>query len=272
MKKTVLIAAAAAGFWAKAQTHRFVYDVMYKKDAASEVVTKENYHLDIHPDRSEYYQRDFFIADSLITNNIPFPKDSKLNTSTIVSHKKGEELYDEYDLLENTVLKLQSKDTQTWQLTNENKKVKDLTLQKATTHYGGRNWTAWFSKEIPFQDGPYKFHGLPGLIVELYDDKSNYKFELVKSVKLDQAVNNMFIKMSKEMSVPVTLEKYKSTKLAYYDSPVNFIRNGQEGDQFFLNDGTKVNASNRREINDRMRENIKKYNNPINLDTKINYQ
>lgn len=121
MKKTVLIAAAAAGFWAKAQTHRFVYDVMYKKDAASEVVTKENYHLDIHPDRSEYYQRDFFIADSLITNNIPFPKDSKLNTSTIVSHKKGEELYDEYDLLENTVLKLQSKDTQTWQLTNETK-------------------------------------------------------------------------------------------------------------------------------------------------------
>ncbi|RTZ46750.1 GLPGLI family protein [Chryseobacterium arthrosphaerae] len=170
------------------------------------------------------------------------------------------------------MLKLQSKDTQTWQLTNENKKVKDLTLQKATTQYGGRNWTAWFSKEIPFQDGPYKFHGLPGLIVELYDDKNNYKFELVKSVKLDQPVNNMFIKMSKEMSVPVTLEKYKSTKLAYYDSPVNFIRNGQEGDQFFLNDGTKVNASNRREINDRMREDIKKYNNPINLDTKINYQ
>ncbi len=31
MKKTVLITAVAAGFWAQAQTHRFIYDVVYKK-------------------------------------------------------------------------------------------------------------------------------------------------------------------------------------------------------------------------------------------------
>lgn len=272
MKKIILTAGIAAGFWAQAQTHRFIYDVVYKKDAASEILTKENFHLDVHPDRSEYYQRDFFIADSLISNNIPFPKETKLNTSTIVAHKKGEELYDEYDLLETTILKLQTKDTQNWKLTNESKKVKDLTLQKATTHYGGRDWTAWFTKEIPFQEGPYKFHGLPGLIVELYDDKNDYKFDLVKSVKLDKHVNNMFIKMSKEMSVSTTWEKYKSTKLAYYESPINFLRNGREGDQFFLNDGTKVNPANRGEINDRMKQTIKRFNNPIDLDRKINYQ
>ncbi|MFL9832444.1 hypothetical protein ABS765_00205 [Chryseobacterium sp. ST-37] len=28
---------------------------------------------------------------------------------------------------------------------------------------------------MPFQEGPCKFHGLPGLITELYDDKNNYK-------------------------------------------------------------------------------------------------
>jgi GLPGLI family protein len=125
-------------------------------------------------------------------------------------------------------LKLQTKDTQNWKLTNESKKVKDLTLQKATTHYGGRDWTAWFTKEIPFQEGPYKFHGLPGLIVELYYDKNDYKFDLVKSVKLDKPVNNMFIKMSKEMSVPTTWEKYKSTKLAYYESLSIFSEMGEK--------------------------------------------
>lgn len=272
MKKTVLIAVVSAGFWAQAQTHRFIYDVVYKKDPASEILTKENFHLDVHPDRTDYYQRDFFIADSLISNNIQFPKDAKLNTSTIVSHKPGEEMYNEYDLLENTILKLQTNDTQNWKLTNENKKVKNLTLQKATTRYGGREWTAWFAKEIPFQEGPYKFHGLPGLIVELYDDKSNYKFELVKSTKLDKPVKNMFIDMAKQNGVSTPWEKYKSTKLAFYESPVNFIRNGIQGDQFFLNDGTQVTAANRREVNERLKENIKKYNNPIDLDKKINYK
>ncbi|MGH1516796.1 GLPGLI family protein [Chryseobacterium sp. JK1] len=272
MKKTIFLAALIAGLWAKAQTHRFIYDVVYKKDEASEFLTKENFHLDIHPDKTDYYQRDFFIADSLISGNIQFPKDAKLNTSSIVSHKAGDELYDEYDLLENTILKLQTKDSQNWKLANENKKVKDLVLQKATTHYGGREWTAWFAKEIPFQEGPYKFHGLPGLIVELYDDKNNYKFELVKSTKLDKPVKNMFIDMAKQNGVSTTWDKYKTTKLAYYDSPINFIRNGNQSDQFFLNDGTKVNPTNRREINERLRENIKKNNNPIDLDRKINYQ
>jgi len=37
---------------------------------------------------------------------------------------------------------------------------------------------------LPEKSPPYKFHGLPGLIVELYDDKNNYKFELVQSVKI----------------------------------------------------------------------------------------
>jgi hypothetical protein len=35
-----------------------------------------------------------------------------------------------------------------------------------------------------------------------------------------------------------------------------------------LNDGTKVNPANRREINDRMKQTIKRFNNPIDLDGK----
>lgn len=275
MRTTLLIAILSLSCWAKAQTHRFIYDVMYKKDAASDFITKENYHLDINTETTTYYQRDFFIADSLISNNIPFPKDVKLNTSSIIMHKMGDDNYEEYDLLENTILKLQTKDAQNWKLGKESKKVKDLTLQKATTDFGGRAWTAWFAKEIPFHEGPYKFHGLPGLIVELYDDKNNYKFELVQSVKLEKAPKNQFIDMARQMAVPVKWEKFRDTKLAFYESPVNFIKNGmgtaRSNEQFFLNDGTKVDATNLREINERMKQNIKKYNNPIDLDRKITY-
>jgi GLPGLI family protein len=270
--KKALFTLLFAGILAKAQTHRFIYDVVYKKDSTSNVQTKENYHLDIENDNITYYTRDFFIADSLISKDLPLPKGEKLNTSSIVFHKKGSENYDEFDLMEgNSILKLQSKDSQNWKLTNESKKVKDLTLQKATTNFGGRNWTAWFTKEIPFQEGPYKFHGLPGLIVELYDDKENYKFELVKSSKLNIPVKNQFIEMSRQMSVPVDWAKYQKTKLTFYESPVNFLRNGTGSDQFFLNDGTKVNPVNSHEINEKLRQNIKKFNNPINLEKAIIY-
>lgn len=270
----LLLFATIFGFFAKSQTHRFIYDVEYKKDSASSVTTKENYILDITKSEAKYYTYDFFVADSLINNNIPFPKEMKLNTSNIIVHKTGSDDFDEYDLLENTVLNLQTTDSQKWNLTNEKKKADKLNLQKATTNWGGRNWIAWFATEIPFPEGPHKFHGLPGLIVELSDDKNNYRFELAKSENISDENENQFIEMSEQMAVSISWEKYKSTKLKYYESPVNFIKNGigdSNNEEFFLNDGTVVNAKNSREINEQLRNVIKKYNNPIELDKAIVY-
>ena len=254
-----------------AQTHRFIYDVVYKKDSTSNITTKENYILDIGTKETKYYTYDFFVADSLITNNIPFPKEMKLNTSDIIVHKNNNNEFFQYELLENTVLQLQTNDTQKWNLSQEKKNVKNLSLQKAITTWGGRNWTAWFAEEIPFQEGPYKFHGLPGLIVEIYDDKKNYHFELVRSEKIKEE-ENQFIEMSEKLGIPITWEKYKTAKLKYYESPVNFIKNSAENsEQFYLNDGTIVNSKNSKEINEQLRNSIRKYNNPIELDKAIAY-
>ena len=254
-----------------AQTHRFIYDVVYKKDSTSNITTKENYILDIGTKETKYYTYDFFVADSLITNNIPFPKEMKLNTSDIIVHKNNNNEFFQYDLLENTVLQLQTNDTQKWNLSQEKKNVKNLSLQKAITTWGGRNWTAWFAEEIPFQEGPYKFHGLPGLIVEIYDDKKNYHFELVRSEKIKEE-ENQFIEISEKMGIPITWEKYKTAKLKYYESPVNFIKNSAENsEQLYLNDGTIVNSKNSKEIDEQLRNSIRKYNNPIELDKVIAY-
>ena len=254
-----------------AQTHRFIYDVVYKKDSTSNITTKENYILDIGTKETKYYTYDFFVADSLITNNIPFPKEMKLNTSDIIVHKNNNNEFFQYDLLENTVLQLQTNDTQKWNLSQEKKNVKNLSLQKAITTWGGRNWTAWFAEEIPFQEGPYKFHGLPGLIVEVYDEKKNYDFELVRSEKIKEE-ENQFIEMSEKLGIPITWEKYKTAKLKYYESPVNFIKNSAENsEQLYLNDGTIVNSKNSKEIDEQLRNSIRKYNNPIELDKVIAY-
>ena len=76
-------------------------------------------------------------------------------------------------------------------------------------------------------------------------------------------------------SIAVDETKYKDSKLKYYDSPVNYLRNATQqtrsNEEFFLNDGTKVGQNNSREINERLKEKIRKYNNPIELDKAIKY-
>ncbi|WP_232816122.1 GLPGLI family protein [Chryseobacterium capnotolerans] len=69
-----------------------------------------------------------------------------------------------------------------WKLIDETKIINTFNCKKATITYKGRNWTAWYAAEIPLPYGPYKFSGLPGLIIKITDDKNEYDFELVKSV------------------------------------------------------------------------------------------
>ena len=58
-----------------------------------------------------------------------------------------------------------------WKILPETIVITNLNCQKAEVEYGGRQWIAWFTSEIPISDGPYKFRGLPGLIIEVFDDK-----------------------------------------------------------------------------------------------------
>lgn len=57
-----------------------------------------------------------------------------------------------------------------WKITNETKQIANYICTKATTKFRGRNYEVWFTDEIPISAGPWKIHGLPGLILELYDN------------------------------------------------------------------------------------------------------
>jgi len=60
-----------------------------------------------------------------------------------------------------------------------------MNCKKATCHYAGRDYEAWFAPEIPISDGPYKFGGLPGLIVKLQDSDNEHVFELREIKKVN---------------------------------------------------------------------------------------
>ncbi len=75
-----------------------------------------------------------------------------------------------------------------WEILPETKEVGDYQAQKAITKFGGRDYTAWFTSEIPFTEGPYKFNGLPGLIMEISDTKGHYSFILKTFQKLQDPI------------------------------------------------------------------------------------
>lgn len=75
-----------------------------------------------------------------------------------------------------------------WQLSDENKIIDGQMCRKATIRQFGRDWTAWYAPHIPVSDGPYKFRGLPGLIVDIYDDDLHFRFKLIKYDPKDRLV------------------------------------------------------------------------------------
>lgn len=72
-----------------------------------------------------------------------------------------------------------------WQLSSDTLTISGLKCQKATAHFKGRDYEAWYCPDIPFSSGPWKLTGLPGLIVQASDRKKEvvFKFDGFESVK-----------------------------------------------------------------------------------------
>ncbi|MFK8162511.1 MAG: GLPGLI family protein [Lewinella sp.] len=77
-----------------------------------------------------------------------------------------------------------------WKLTQEEKNIGSILCRKATGFFRGREYIAWYAPEIPVRLGPWKFEGLPGLILEIYDTRKHVFFSAT-SVQLPLAVTEL---------------------------------------------------------------------------------
>ena len=195
MKKLIAFFVFAAIF-VNAQDNRFIYEYKFVSDSTKkDVVASEMMFLDITKNSSKYYSREVYVQDSIMRADLEKQMKAGVSNFNIKRNDaKGKVRYkvtkdyqknktylnvrigsDSYKVLEDRALD--------WKILPEKEKIGNWEAQKATTEFGGRKWTAWFCEEIPLSDGPYKFKGLPGLIVKISDADNSHVMELKGSTK-----------------------------------------------------------------------------------------
>lgn len=100
-----------------------------------------------------------------------------------------------------------------WKITSETRDIETISCKKATANYRGRNWTVWFSEDIPFSTGPWMLVGLPGLIIQANDDKNEVVFEFAGIEKVDKNEK----KQAKGITDGNSIRYFGSTKIFIED-------------------------------------------------------
>jgi GLPGLI family protein len=225
--------------------NRFFYELTFKPKKDSTKTEKEGVILDITNEKSLY--RDFLAVsqDSILKITVEkmqksgiFQDMSKVIRQPKFSHK----IYKSYPTMKvqyidavlnggrPLYLSYSEEIKISWKIENEKKKIGEYEAQKATTEFGGRKWTAWFAESIPFPDGPYKFSGLPGLIVKIEDAEKNYSWELKGNKKIE---NYNELSYSEQLmaqfggslkTTDITREKFEKTLADFKKDPFANMR------------------------------------------------
>lgn len=94
-----------------------------------------------------------------------------------------------------------------WELTDSVATVLGYECQSARCKFRGREWTVFYTEDIPLTDGPWKLHGLPGLIMKASDADGHYTFECIG--------------IKSKADRPITIYKVpfnKTDRKGYYDA------------------------------------------------------
>ncbi len=191
------------------QTERYIYQTEVNPDTINLVNMKiENTFLDIKNNQSLFISESKLLKDSLTTvlrqQGSPEIKKSKKDKPEFPKLPNGKSIqptffeyfitknreYKSVNLVENIGSKqiyYQEDRKMNWDISTQVSDFNNYKVQKATIIFGGRTWTAWFTPEIKISDGPYKFFGLPGLILKLEDDKGDYRFNFIKKITIENA-------------------------------------------------------------------------------------
>lgn len=87
-----------------------------------------------------------------------------------------------------------------WAIGSAGGEVLSYSCSEASTTFRGRNYKALFALDIPHALGPWKFGGLPGLILSIEDDKGDYIFRAIGIQKTRETIHLWDWKYHKDKS------------------------------------------------------------------------
>ena len=177
--------------------NRFFYELTFKPKKGIDSLQKTVMILDVTDKKSLY--RDYLTVSQDSVLKIEVEKMQKAGvfkdlSKTFQMPKFAYKITKEYPTMKvnfsermlNSVFGYNEEPKFNWKISNDKQKIGEYEAQKATTEFGGRKWTAWFTESIPFPDGPYKFSGLPGLIVKIEDAEKNFSWVLTANKPLKE--------------------------------------------------------------------------------------
>lgn len=106
-----------------------------------------------------------------------------------------------------------------WEMTGDKKIIADYNCQKAIGNYAGRVYEVWFTPDIPFNDGPWKLAGLPGLILEAYDKKNEVSFKIKNISKNTDSEETTKSFLDSPFSITTNLKAYNRIKKEFETDP-----------------------------------------------------
>lgn len=106
-----------------------------------------------------------------------------------------------------------------WQIGEETDTICGYLCTKASASYGGREWEAWFAEDIPSQFGPWKFNGLPGLILKVADTEGVHDFSAISFRRGTTPV----AKPANDLISKTTRDKFVDIKARFEKSPFKYI-------------------------------------------------
>lgn len=277
------------GLMFSAQNSRVIYEYKFRPDSTKiDSLKTEWMYLDINKNGSKYYSKITFEGDSIINESIKKQMASGMKSISVSRNRQGgdinyevEKTYPDYKIslisnVGNDTYKVAEDRKIEWKIANEKKRTGEFNIQKATTYFAGRKWVAWFTTDVPIQDGPYKFSGLPGLIVEISDETGSHKIELKGLKKISETPQQELNMQGKDIPFlrkkPIEINRAKYLKIVaqYENDPVQAMREvlGRPNSKVMINVNGKEISDPKdilRELEKSAREEMKQNNNKIEL-------
>ena len=174
------------------------YDYSYLKDSMNKTsIVSDVMNLEIFKTKTMYYSRLKQIGYAKTLDDIKkqTPVEVILNNEPLYYHHAESEiieysinknqftLYDQLTGAKSAYRSIDSLGTPSWKLHSDTMTILGQLCQKATTSFRGRNFVAWFARKIPFAVGPWKFEGLPGLVLKADDTRNQFHFQCTQLQK-----------------------------------------------------------------------------------------